>query len=292
VDDVTEKEALISFSTFVPLGPARVSLLISFFGSASKAWRANAVTLRKIGLREEKITGFLAHREKFDPSSYLKALQENNIKAVVKSDKSYPTNLNEIEGAPLVLYFKGDISRLVSAVAIVGAREMSPYGKEVAQKFARELSNVGITIVSGLARGIDTAAHEAAILANGRTVAVLGCGLDRVYPPENLGLAAKIIKAGGALISEYPLGYPVLKMNFPARNRIISGIAKAVIVVEGSQKSGTLLTASAAAEQGRSVLAVPGQITSPNSAAPLFLLKNGAKIAISSDDVLEELELD
>jgi DNA processing protein len=168
---------------------------------------------------------------------------------------------------------------------------MTSYGREVTEKFAYELANFGVTIVSGLARGVDTIAHKAALSAGGRTVAVLGNGLDTTYPPENEILAREIIKKGGAVVSEYPLGYPAIPVNFANRNRIVSGLSRAVIVIEGAEKSGTLLTASHAAEQGRTVFAVPGAITSPMSAAPLFLLKNGARIATNSNDVLEELNM-
>lgn len=289
---MTEKEALISLSAFVPFGPARINLLISFFGSASAAWKANPATLSKLGLGEIKLSSFLAHRKSFDLNSYLRTLKKNSIEVVTGEDKNYPRELKEISGAPILLYFKGKIKMLGPGVAIVGARKMTSYGKEVAWKFAGELARFDITIISGLARGVDTAAHEAALSVKGRTVAVLACGLDMVYPPENTRLAQDIIKNGGAIISEYPLGYPALKINFAARNRIISGLAKVVVVVEGTQKSGTLLTASAAAEQGRTLFAVPGQITSPNSQAPLFLLKNGAKMAIAPADILEELGME
>ena len=248
--------------------------------------------LRKLGLGEEKLTGFLAHRKSFDLTKYQKSLKKNSIGVVSIWERNYPRVLKEIDSAPILLYFKGRMDNMEPGVAIVGARKMTSYGREVAWKFAGELATFGITIISGLARGVDTAAHEAALSVKGNTVAVLGCGLDRLYPPENTGLAERIVKNGGTLISEYPLNYPALKLNFAARNRIISGLSKAVVVVEGTQKSGTLLTASAAAEQGRTVFAVPGQITSPNTAAPIFLLKNGAKLATSSNDILEELGLE
>ncbi|MCX6705406.1 MAG: DNA-processing protein DprA, partial [Candidatus Woesebacteria bacterium] len=173
----------------------------------------------------------------------------------------------------------------------VGTRKVTSYGREVTQKFSSELASFGITIISGLAYGVDTVAHKACLSVHGKTVAVLGNGLDTIYPFENTALALEIIKAGGAIISEYPLGYPALPVNFAIRNRIVSGLSDAVIVIEGAEKSGTLLTASHAAEQGKTVFAVPGQITSPLSAAPLFLLKNGAKIATETKDILDELDM-
>jgi len=289
---MTEKEALIAISTFIPFGPARINLLISYFGSASKVWMAHSKELINLGLGENKTTMFLTHRQRFDLNQYLVRLEENKIEVVTQDESTYPKSLNEIDSKPILLYFKGHIENLDPAVAIVGARKMTSYGKEVAMKFARDLASLGVTIVSGLARGIDTYAHMGALSAHGRTVAVLGCGLDVVYPRENSRLAGDIIKESGALVSEYPLGFPSFKANFAVRNRIISGLARGVVVVEGTRRSGALHTASAAAEQGRTVFAVPGQISSPNSQAPFFLLKNGAKLAISSEDILDELGME
>lgn len=289
---MTEKEALIALSAYVPFGPARINLLVSYFGSAGGAWKSNGEALRRLGVGDEKISGFLKHKESFNLINYLKLLQRYSIEVSAKQDGNYPRELIGIEGAPILLYFKGKLVSAEVCVAIVGARKMTSYGKEVAEYFARELAAFGVTVVSGLARGIDTAAHKGALAVSGRTIAILGCGLDMLYPPENSSLAQNIIQQGGAIISEYPLGYPAYKLNFAARNRIISGISKAVIVIEGTQKSGTLLTASSAAEQGKAVFAIPGQITSPNSQAPLFLLKSGAKIATTPKDVLDELGME
>ncbi len=197
-----------------------------------------------------------------------------------------------MEDGPVILYYKGSLTALrKTSVAIVGTRKMTYYGREVTEKFASELSSFGITIISGLARGVDTAAHKASISAGGTTVAVLGNGLDSVYPLENKTLADTIVEKGGTLISEFPLGYPALPVNFAIRNRIVSGLSDAVVVIEGAEKSGTLLTASHAAEQGKTVFAVPGQIFSPLSKAPFFLIKNGAKMVTEVKDVLEELDL-
>jgi DNA processing protein len=210
---------------------------------------------------------------------------------VVLNQRGYPKNLRELEGAPKALYVKGSIKILNSpCCAIVGSRKMSSYGQEVAKSISSDLAAKGVTIVSGLARGVDTEAHKAALSVGGRTIAVLGCGLDRIYPPENFSLADEIVKKGGTLVSEYPLGYPISPSNFAARNRIISGLCRAVVVVEGAAKSGTLLTASAAADQGRTVFAVPGPITSALSAAPLFLLQNGARIFTTTEEVFDELK--
>lgn len=169
---------------------------------------------------------------------------------------------------------------------------MTPYGKEVAQYFSREIAGCGVVIISGLARGIDTVAHRGALSVGGRTIAVVANGLDAIYPPENTALAGEIVEKGGAILSEYPLGHPALPLNFRFRNRIVSGLSKALVVVEGLKRSGTLITASHAADQGRTVFAVPGQITSPTSEAPHFLLQNGARMALSPKDILDELSLE
>ncbi len=289
---MTEKEYLICLSTFVPFGPARIKLLLSYFGSAKKIWTAPPKTLKELGLGQERIQEFIRHRDSLDISAYFNRLNKFRIKYLTINDGKYPANLKEISDAPFVLYFKGEIkSGDENAIAIVGTRKITSYGKEVTERFSGELSSFGVTIISGLARGVDTFAHRSAIASHGRTFAVVGSGLDNIYPPENLALAGEIEKHG-ALISEYPLGYPALPINFPTRNRLVSGLSKAVLVIEGAAKSGTLLTASHAADQGKAVFAVPGQITSPLSAAPLFLLKNGAKLATTTNDILEELDLE
>lgn len=289
---MNKKEALVALCSFVPFGPARIKLLISFFGSAEKVWKAKKKDFLKLGLGEKRTLDFLTYRENFNAKEYFNRLKKYKVSYLTIDDKNYPANLKGIADAPYVIYIKGKIIPSDSnAVAIVGSRKITSYGREVAERFAGELGAVGVTIVSGLARGVDTVAHKSALGMGGRTIAVLGCGLDSVYPPENSFLAGEIAK-NGAVISEYPLGHPALPINFANRNRIVSGISKAVVVVEGAHKSGTLLTASHAANQGRSVFAIPGQITSPLSAAPFYLIKNGAIMATSAKDVLDELDLE
>jgi DNA processing protein len=297
---MSESEYLTAIYAFNYFGPARVKLLLSYFKSAGKIWKSSKEELIETGLSEKKVSEFSEFRKSFDIENYFLRLSKLNIKVVTildkksfpNSDKTFPKNLKGLDGAPLVLYYKGDITCLkTNCVAIVGTRKMTSYGREVTQKFSSELANFGITIISGLAYGVDTAAHRACLSVGGKTVAVLGNGLDTIYPPANTVLAAEIVKTGGAVISEYPLGYPALPVNFAIRNRIVSGLSSAVIVVEGAEKSGTLLTAAHAAEQGKTVFAVPGQITSPLSFAPLFLLKNGAKIATETKDILDELDM-
>jgi DNA processing protein len=288
---MSDREYLVAVSSFIPFGPARIKLLLSYFGSAKKIWQAEKSKLIKLGLGEQRTADFVKYREELNCQKYFAKLEKLSIGCFTFSDKAYPPNLKDLPNAPIVLYIKGKLKVSdINAVAIVGSRKMTAYGREVTGKFSSELASFGVTVVSGLARGIDTEAHQAALSVGGRTIAVLGCGLDLVYPPENTQLASEIVHSG-ALLSEYPLGYPAIPLNFASRNRIISGLAKAVLVIEGAEKSGTLLTASHAAEQGRTVFAVPGQITSPLSGAPLFLIKNGAKMATSTKDILEELDI-
>ncbi len=289
---MTENEYLTAVYAFNYFGPARVKLLLAYFGKAENIWKAPKEELIKIGLTDAKVSSFDDFRRRFNIKGYFSRLKSLKIEVITILDKGYPRNLKGIDSAPSVLYYKGILDSLEKdSVAIVGSRRMTSYGREVTEKFSGELSSFGVTIISGLARGVDTCAHRASLSAGGKTVAVLGNGLDSVYPPENTKLADEIIKAKGALISEYPLGYPVLPTNFPARNRIVSGLSSAVIVIEGAEKSGTLLTASHAAEQGKTVFAVPGQITSLLSGAPLFLLKNGAQMATCTKDILDELDM-
>jgi DNA processing protein len=216
------------------------------------------------------------------------------IDKIAISDKHYPRELKKIKGAPKVLYFLGKLKVEEPMVAIVGARNCSDYGKRATLQITSELCEAGITIVSGLAPGIDTYAHLATVEKNRRTIAVLGTGLNKqdIYPKENIGLAEKIIKTGGCLISEYPPGTRGAKFTFPRRNRIISGLSSAVLIVEGKEKSGSLITANWAFSQGKKVFAVPGQIYSQNSAGTNFLIKNGAKIAVCAKDILDELGME
>ena len=286
---MTEREYLVAVCSYISFGPQRTKLLLSFFGNAKRIWLAQREELRETGLSYKIVNGFIKHRRYFKADKYFKRLKQLSINYLTIKDKNYPKNLRDLDNVPVVLYLKGRIKQSdINSIAIVGSRKATSYGKMVVEKFVREFVSSGLTIVSGLARGIDTCAHKYALENKGRTIAVFGCGLDRIYPPENSYLAREIEK-NGALISEYPLGYPVRPFNFANRNRIISGLSKAVLVIEGAEKSGTLLTASHAAQQGRTVFAVPGPITSPLSGAPHFLLKRGANLAVSAKDVLEEI---
>jgi DNA processing protein len=289
---MTESQYLTATYAFGYFGPARIKLLLSFFKAAKRIWLAKTDELSETGIPTQKVVEFETFRKGFDIEKYFKRLKNLKIGVVTMFDLEYPQKLKDLEGAPYVLYFKGVLKNSdVNSVAIVGSRKMTLYGQEISQKFSKELAGSGLAIISGLAKGIDTVAHTGALSVGGRTVAVLGHGLDIIYPSENTELAEKIVKSGGALISEYPLGTPPLPANFVARNRIVSGISSAVLVIEGAEKSGTLVTASHAADQGKTVFAVPGPITSQLSWAPHFLIKNGARIVTSTVDILEELNL-
>jgi DNA processing protein len=286
-----EQDYWLAFTWFFKIGCRRFGILLKYFGSAQKAWQAKAVTWRKLGLPEKLVGEFLAFREEF---AFLKAkeiLAKHRVSFISGQDETYPKLLKEIPDPPLGLFVKGKfLPQDQKAVAVVGTRKITPYGREVTEKFTAWLVGQGFTVVSGLARGVDSVAHRVALGCGGRTLAVLGCGLDQVYPPEHRGLAEQVAEHG-ALVSEYPPGMPALPQNFPLRNRIISGLSLGVLVAEGEVKSGTKITAKYAADQGREVFAVPGPITSPTSAGPAQLIKLGAKLVNCGEDILDELKL-
>lgn len=286
---LNDREYLLALSTFISFGSSRITLLIEYFGNAKNAWNAKANELISIGISSRMVGSFIDYRKKFSLEKYLQTLRKDNASFVTLNEKDYPSNLKEISFPPIVLYIKGKLTKdQEKIIAIVGTRKMTSYGEKITRLFSSRLSSLGYTIVSGLARGVDTKAHKQSLYKKGGTIAVLGSGFSTIYPPENRSLAEAIIGNGGALVTEYPFYYPIRPQNFAARNRIISGLSKAIVVVEGRRKSGTLLTASHAAEQGRNVFAVPGPIDSVMSEAPFFLIKNGAFIATSVEDILKE----
>lgn len=314
--NLKEKDYWIAFSAFPQIGPARFTLLRKYFGSAKKAWEAPIGEYLKIGFKNSFVETFENFRRELDVDLYLLRLDKLNVQVLTLDDKNYPERLKKIDDSPYTIYVKNQeksttgitgsthstSSGLASttglrdfaevAVAVIGTRKMTSYGKEATERLVTGLVKSGVVVVSGLALGIDSVAHQTAIESGGRTIAVLGNGLDSIYPPRNKQLGEMLIKSGrGILVSEYPLGYPAMPQNFPNRNRIISGLSLGVLVIEGARKSGTLLTASSAALQGREVFAVPGPITSPMSQAPNFLLKNGAKLVEKAEDILEELDI-
>lgn len=273
------------------IGPARVRALLDFFGDLETAWGASAAELKAAGLDRRAVQNLLEYRRKLDLDAELERLHAAGIRVLTWEDTDYPSLLRHIHNPPVLLYVRGSLEPADEwAVAVVGTRRASVYGREVTRRLAGDLAASGITIVSGLARGIDTQAHKAALEAGGRTIAVLGHGLDRVYPSENRKLAREIAQHG-ALVTEYALGVPPEGGNFPARNRIISGLSLGAVVVEAGENSGALITADFAVEQGREVFAVPGNIFHRGAAGTNRLIQQGAKAVTSVIDVLEELNL-
>jgi DNA processing protein len=273
------------------IGPSRFKLLLDRFGSAEAAWQASLLSLAGAGLERRAIESLGKLRQETDPEAEWKRIGEQGVSVVILDDPAYPNALREIADPPPVLYVRGELSPADDwAIAVVGTRRASPYGRQATERIVADVARAGVTVISGLARGIDTHAHRAALAAGGRTIAVLGSGVDRVYPEENRALANQIALSG-AVISELPLGRSPDAVNFPRRNRIVSGMARATLVVEADFKSGAMLTATHAAEQGRDVFAVPGSIFNPLSAGPHQLIREGAKVVTDASDILEELHL-
>lgn len=282
----------IALSFVTGVGSRTAAMLIDRFGSAEACFRATVPELESAGLKRESIDS-LIQSELFDRADrQLDELARIGGQVIVVTDPRYPALLRETYDPPVLLYALGDLDSALAqpTIAVVGSRRCSTYGKNVAEMLARELAERGVTIVSGLARGIDTSAHQGALSDSGLTVAVMGTGLDDVYPKENRRLAEQI-REHGALITEFPLATPPVSQNFPFRNRVISGMALGVLVIEGAERSGSLITARMAYEQGREVFAVPGNITSSKSFGPNYLIKDGAKLVQTWRDVIEELPL-
>lgn len=288
-----EKLCWLAFSAFEGVGPKRFALLKNYFGTAKKAWEAKKTELLEVGLGPKLTSEIIEFRKVFNPRSYFLRFREKGIGLIFIDEGNYPENLKKIDNPPFVLYVKGEIKPEDElALAVVGTRLMTGYGGQVTESLVTELVAAGLTIVSGLARGVDSMAHRATLKAGGRTVGVLACGLDLCYPPENESLVEEIAAGQGAVISEFPLGMVAVPGNFPARNRIISGLSLGTVVVEGDKKSGALITARHAAEQGREVFAIPGPVTSRLSAGPANLIKMGAKLVFETSDILEELKIE
>jgi DNA processing protein len=286
------KKFWLGFNLISGIGPARLDLLLNAFGDAEAAWRAMPGELRAAGLGEHVLREFVQKRQSIDLDREWARLEKLGIRLLTWRDEEYPARLLEIEGAPPLLYVRGEIEPADRvAVAVVGTRRPTAYGRAVARDISGCLADAGVTVVSGLARGIDGIAHRAALESGGRTLAVFGSGLDTVYPPEHRRLAEDIA-SGGALLSDYPLGTRPEAGNFPPRNRIISGLALLVVIVEAGEGSGAIITADFAASQGRDVFAVPGSIYSRASRGAHRLILSGARLMSSPQDVLEALNLD
>jgi len=289
---MSELRYWIGFNRVPQIGPVRLRQLIDGLGSIELAWRAAPANLRAIGLPRPAIESLLYHRQRIDLDAEVARLDEAGVTALTWESDDYPQLLKEIDDPPPVLYVKGSFAEADAfAVAMVGTRHASTYGKELGRKLAAGLVQNGVTVVSGLALGIDGIAHRAALDAGGRTIAVLACGLDQVYPARHRDMAELIVRHG-ALVSDYPLGTRPEARNFPPRNRIISGLSLGTVVVEAGLRSGALITLRYALEQGRDTFAVPGSVHSKASEGTNAALKRGeAKLVTDTQDILEELHL-
>ncbi len=285
------REALVALNMVDHVGPVRLRQLLDHFGDAPAILRASRQQLRSVsGVGEETAAAISGWEKSVDLAAELKRVQEFGCQIFTRDDPEYPPSLREIYDPPIVLYAKGSLTeRDRNAVALVGARQTTYYGIEAARKLGYQLAYTGVTVVSGGARGIDTAAHQGALSAKGRTVAVLGTGINIVFPAENRELFERIA-ANGAVITQFPFNRQADKQSFPIRNRIVAGMTLGTVVVEATLNSGALITAHFATEYGRQVFAVPGPITSPRSKGCHELIKKGAKLCESAEDILGEFE--
>lgn len=275
------------------LGPSRIRKLVEHFGTAEKIFQASLTELEATGMRAVSAQAIAAGKSLELAQDELAKAAEAKAKIISLSDPEYPPRLKEIYDPPVILSVKGDVALLSEpGIAMVGTRHPTPYGTGMAERLASDLAARGLVIISGLARGIDTASHRGAIAAKGKTIAVLGTGIDIFYPKENTRLGEQILALGGSMISEFPIGTAPTPQNFPIRNRIISGMSAGVLVVEAAEYSGTRITSRCALEQNRDVYAVPGNVTNKNSWGPNTLIKQGAKLVATWEDVWEELGTD
>lgn len=275
------------------IGPRTANQLLKEFGTPAQVFAASRLALEKCGLKPNTIQELHDSSMLENANAEIERLEALHARVITLEDEDYPALLREIHDPPIALYVRGDLPKAHAqpCLAVVGSRRCSTYGVNTAQMLARDLAANGLTIVSGMARGIDAAAHRGAMEAGGQTIAIVGTGLETTYPKEHKGLEAEIM-VQGAVISEFPLGTPPLPQNFPYRNRILSGLCFGVLVIEAAEHSGSLITARLAYEQGREVFAVPGNITSQTSFGPNYLIKDGAKLVQQWRDVVEELPLD
>jgi DNA processing protein len=290
---VTKKEIKywVGFSLIPRIGRVKFSRLESHFGDLKSAWQATPGELKKAGLDKSSASAVGYWRDRISLDAEMEKLEKYGVKVLTFHDPDYPARLKEIYDYPPVLYMRGKLLPQDEwCLAVVGTRRSTVYGRQAAEELVTDLARNKITIVSGLARGIDSVAHQSALAAGGRTIAVAGCGLDIVYPAENATLARDITRQG-ALISEFPLGTRPKADNFPRRNRILSGLSLGVLVVEADETSGAMITAHLALEQNREVFAVPGSILSPASQGTNHLIQEGAKLVRGYTDILEELNL-
>lgn len=282
----------IGFTYVKGIGAVRFRGLLNAFGTMQEAWNASPNQLMEAGLNQRIIDNFLQVRRQIDLERIGQNILKSGIQVLTWEDENYPRRLKEIDQPPPVLYTLGDITLQDEwAVAIVGTRRMTGYGRQVTEELSELLAHHGVTVVSGLARGVDASAHQAALKQGGRTIAVLGSGVDRIYPPEHRKLAEEITK-NGAVISDYPPGTPPESNNFPPRNRIISGLSRVVVVIEAGETSGALITSTFAAEQGRDVFSLPGSIYANQSKGTNRLIQQGARPLLDVKDVLDALNIE
>ncbi len=288
---MNDKKYWVGFNLIKGIGAVRMQALINHFEDLESAWMAAPIDLARAGLSLKLIERIVQARENIDLARVWTKIESQGIKILTWEDEVYPQRLNEIERPPPVLYVRGEyLPDDLFAVAIVGTRRVTAYGRQITEELSSYLAANGITVISGLARGVDAIAHQTALKAGGRTIGVLGSGVDKIYPPEHRQLAEQMM-ANGAIISDYAPGTPPDASNFPPRNRIISGLSLAVVVIEAGETSGALITAEFAAEQGREVFAVPGSILAPQSKGTNKLIRNGALPLLSVDDLMQALNL-
>ncbi|HOW91798.1 MAG TPA: DNA-processing protein DprA [Anaerolineaceae bacterium] len=287
-----ERSYWVALNLVKGIGAVRFRQLLEFFGTAELAWQAPQSAWSSAGIPQRVVNNFSLVRQQVDLERVLEKIAAGNVRVITWLDGDYPRRLKEIDQSPPVLFIRGTINVEDDwAVAVVGTRRVTPYGRQVADEIGRFLAQNGVTVVSGLARGVDAIAHQSALQAGGRTFAVLGSGVDVIYPPEHRKLAAEIIQQG-AVISDYPVGTQPDGVNFPPRNRIISGLSLATVVVEAGEKSGALITAEFAVDQGRDVFAVPGSILAAQSQGTNRLIEQGARPLLKMSEILESLKLE
>jgi DNA processing protein len=286
-----EKKYWLGFNLIKGIGAVRMHGLVAYFGDLEAAWNATPAELTQAGLGAKLVERVVSARQGVDLDQVCARIEAQGIQILTWVDEAYPSRLREIDQPPPVLYIRGEyLQDDLFAVAIVGTRKVTPYGRQVTEEIASFLASNGITVVSGLARGVDAIAHQAALRTGGRTIGVLGSGVDKIYPPEHRALAGQMMERG-AIISDYAVGTPPDASNFPPRNRIISGLSLAVVVIEAAETSGALITAEFAAEQGREIFAVPGSILAPQSKGTNRLIQNGALPLLTPDDLMQALDL-
>lgn len=285
------KRFWVGFNHVKGIGAVRLRMLLQAFGNLERAWQAPVRELQAAGLSSKLVESLVKVRSEVSLDAIWEHIHKQGIQVLTWEDDGYPRRLKEIDQSPPVIYVRGSIQPEDDwAVAVVGTRRVSAYGRQVTEEIASLLARNGVSVVSGLARGVDAAAHQSALNTGGRTLAVLGSGVDRIYPPEHRRLAESI-QEHGAVVSDYPPGTPPDGINFPPRNRIISGLSLAVVIIEAGERSGALITAGFAADQGRDVFAVPGSILAPQSIGTNRLIQNGARPLLDPKEILEVLDL-